>query len=754
MPESPTDLSDAPQIDNVEILGLIGRGGMSLVYKARQLELDRIVAVKVLQSQKLGGEAGIKRFQKEAKLSGALDHANIAKTISFGISNDSQPFMIMEYLEGSSLAEYLKQNGRLSLRRFKDTFLPILSALQAAHSAGLIHRDIKPGNIMYCRSDSGNETVKLVDFGIAKSFADEENKSAALTATGALLGSPAYMSPEQCQSQPMDNRSDLYSLACVMYESLCGAPPFAADSALELMQKHSVEPPPTVQDFLKTIRANKDLAETIIWSLAKKPADRPQSAAEFSTRLQNALEGADLDRVPALGQSASPFSGKLKIIALLACFALFLICLKLLNPSQSGLTQMPKPSADSGELDAFAMGEKNRKKELEIAEQRINKSAQIAPLLNLAVYYDREKKAELAIPYYVRLKNIKENEPGYPDRILIETYIGLAHCYKLTHEWNKAEPIYKRLLQIHENQFGFNGSELDRDLYDLGTCYDYEDKMDLAAATTLRLIDLRKNDGDSPEHVDEAWERLGNCYRRHDNGKEALAIYARLLKARKDSADRDAYASILYKMASCYEENHDWKNAVDFRRREIDLIQNEHLSGESLDKIYRSLADDCLLIGDPKDAISACYKAIAAREKISPHDTAFANHIKIRLARAYIEQENFAEAQKVFEALLKSDDKNLDRERGLFWNLDQIRDCCFKLHHDAESIPFQKRSLAIREKELGSNHPEISVRLKLLACTYDRLGEKQESAPLWQRVAKIDEAAKTTNSAAESPKKN
>ena len=319
--EASTDIAAAPEIDSIEILELLGKGGMSLVYKARQKQLDRIVAVKVLSKLAVRGEDGIKRFQKEAKLTSTLDHANIVKTISFGVSNDGQPYLVMEYLEGLSLADDLKQNGRLKLQKFKDVFLPTLSALNQAHQAGLIHRDIKPGNIMICRNDTGAETVKLVDFGIAKVFGEGETETQNLTKTGAVMGSPAYMSPEQCQGKTLDGRSDLYSMACVMYETLSGEPPFSGESSLDVMQKHSAEPPPTVSDLSRKIDIRKELANVTLWGLAKDPAARPQTASEFARKLNEVLERITLDKVPRLKATAGQGISRTKRIVLLICYA-------------------------------------------------------------------------------------------------------------------------------------------------------------------------------------------------------------------------------------------------------------------------------------------------------------------------------------------------------------------------------------------------------------------------------------------------
>lgn len=286
-----------PEIENIEILGLVGQGGMSRVYKARQTDLDRIVAVKVLT--RIADSDAIQRFKNEAINTSLLDHPNIVKTLSFGVAKNQQPFLLLEYLEGKSLAEIIKQQGSLDYRRFRNIFLPVLSALETAHKKDIVHRDIKPGNIMLCHDEFGKEQVKLVDFGIAKTFIDDAD-SQRLTKSGAILGSPTYMSPEQCEGKLLDKRSDLYSLSCVMYESLTGEPPFSGESLLEVMQKHVASPAPAVKEVLNKIEVNRDILKTVLWGLEKLPDARPASASSFADKLASALEKITLDRIPLL----------------------------------------------------------------------------------------------------------------------------------------------------------------------------------------------------------------------------------------------------------------------------------------------------------------------------------------------------------------------------------------------------------------------------------------------------------------------
>lgn len=288
-------MTDLPKIPRIEIIRLLGRGAMGSVFQGRHTDMDRLVAVKVLA--KITDEDAIVRFKREAQHTSLLNHPNIVKTLSFGVSEEQLPYLVLEYLQGHSLAEELKEHGRFSFERFRDVFLPILSALDMAHQQKIIHRDIKPANIMICTDPSGYRVPKLVDFGIAKEYGQNENAQA-LTKSGALLGSPMYMSPEQCQGKALDGRSDLYSLACVMYESLCGETPFSGESSLEIMQKHCLESPPTVSDLSRKIDIKKELAKITLSGLAKDPANRPQTAAVFAKELTAVLEKITLDRVP------------------------------------------------------------------------------------------------------------------------------------------------------------------------------------------------------------------------------------------------------------------------------------------------------------------------------------------------------------------------------------------------------------------------------------------------------------------------
>ncbi|MBX9723120.1 MAG: serine/threonine protein kinase [Candidatus Obscuribacterales bacterium] len=261
---------------------VLGQGGMGTVYLAYDKQLGRDVAIKMVDSSNMPNAH--ERFVREAKMLAALDHPNIVKLLSWGHNDEGQSFLVMEYLLGTVLADEIGEGKRLSSSRFQSIFFPILSALSFAHSKGIRHRDIKPSNIFLCNRQSF--CPMLIDFGIARQEDAESAQSAELTKTGQLLGSPTYMSPEQCKGQKADYSSDIFSLACVMYESLIGYPPQQGDTALDIMYKQSSVEHKHLEEIADSA-ASKRLGKLIDNCLSKDPEQRPQSAAELLAQLKD-----------------------------------------------------------------------------------------------------------------------------------------------------------------------------------------------------------------------------------------------------------------------------------------------------------------------------------------------------------------------------------------------------------------------------------------------------------------------------------
>ena len=265
-------------------LALIGEGGMSVIYKARHTLMDKLVAVKLLQGKLSSDAAGVKRFQNEAKAASRLDHPNVVTVYDFGILPHGSAYLVMDYLDGRSLGEIIKQDGPLEFARAAKLFVQICDGLALAHKQGVLHRDLKPSNIVIIK-DGDAEVAKIVDFGIAKLDMGGQGK---LTVTGEVFGSPDYMSPEQCMGQEVDCRSDVYSMGCLMFEALTGRTPHLGTNALETIFKHINEPPPA----LGTIAGVPATFNAIVnKALAKQPVQRYESMEALKVDIDRAAAG-------------------------------------------------------------------------------------------------------------------------------------------------------------------------------------------------------------------------------------------------------------------------------------------------------------------------------------------------------------------------------------------------------------------------------------------------------------------------------
>jgi serine/threonine protein kinase len=550
----PDDLAAAPCIENIEILSLLGKGGMSRVYKARQTQLDRLVAVKVLSGADAGCEEKSRRFLKEARLTSTLSHANIIKTISFGLTPDGQPYLVMEYLEGRSLQEELKMNGRLQLRMFRDIFLPVLSALGHAHESGLIHRDLKPANIMICSGQSGADTVKLLDFGIAKIFSEGTGAGGTgaggtgaggtgaderLTRTGALLGTPAYMSPEQCRNDPLDGRSDLYSLACVMYECLSGQPPFQGDSSLEIMHRHLTEPAPSLSSLRDKTDLSSELAAAVLRGLAKDPADRPQTAAEFSDGLAAALADCTLDRVPVMKSRVAVKSLLLPgVVVALACL-LALSGLAYFVQNRQKQLQSAK-AVVSGGSRLPAKWEIDRKRILELSQKSRSPDHSLLASQNadLAAAYAKHEMYSEAVTYFRRALSILEETHKPDDQELIPTLCRLADCLEKMENYAECEKFYRRALKIAEQGTEPYVPRIDSILIDLADCLDRQKNYKASLPVYKRSLSINEklyDDGivHDLRNIADALERLATCYKNSHDYARAEAVFNRAVKVRE-----------------------------------------------------------------------------------------------------------------------------------------------------------------------------------------------------------------------------
>ena len=330
---------NAELLDNkYQIEQLLGQGGMGAVYRATHLGTKRTVALKVIRPQLSAHDQFVARFRREAEAAGRLRHPNVVDVTDFGLAQTTAgpvAYLVMEYLDGCTLAEIVAEEGKLPIPWVVDILEQVCSAVEAAHHAGIIHRDLKPDNIWLEPNGRGGYTVKVLDFGLVKlSDSDHSASTAApaprfpvtesesetlfrgtseesatliksspfkssptesstthdenLTAVGSVMGTPYYMSPEQCRGEPLDTRSDIYSLGVVAYRLLTGETPFAG-APERVIELHKTAAPPPLRE--KNRKVPRKMARIVMSALAKDPAQRPQSAAGFASALRASWEG-------------------------------------------------------------------------------------------------------------------------------------------------------------------------------------------------------------------------------------------------------------------------------------------------------------------------------------------------------------------------------------------------------------------------------------------------------------------------------
>ena len=339
-----------------ELLEVRGRGGMGVVFRGRDRVLERVVAVKVLAAERAEDETFVARFEREARAAAALSHPNIAAVFDTG-RDDMTRFNVMEWVAGLSLAERVRRDGRLPPAQASGIAAAIADALEAAHSVGIIHRDIKPANVMVGDRDA----VKVLDLGIARAASD-----VSLTQTAMMLGSAPYVAPEVAHGRRADERSDIYSLGCLLYELLTGRPPFTGELPAAVVHQHISAVPRPPRELNPGVPAALDAL--VLQLLAKSPRARPQSARQVAQALRRPAHRstpapADPVADPSVPPTyvlarAHPFRPAAKpalaIVAVLACLGVVLLLVGSSSPRHRGRKPRVAPTRPAQTSTAHA----------------------------------------------------------------------------------------------------------------------------------------------------------------------------------------------------------------------------------------------------------------------------------------------------------------------------------------------------------------------------------------------------------------
>jgi predicted Ser/Thr protein kinase len=306
------DLVGQVVADRYHVVKKLGEGGMGHVYLAEHVKMGRRSAIKVMNPSLVHDHDAIARFNREASNASRLNHPNVCAIYDFGETPDGLIYLAMEFIEGEPLTDLVDRAGALPLARATDIFLQTAEALQAAHELGIVHRDLKPDNIMVTKGRGGGDTVKVVDFGIAKAI-DGDKSGQKVTKTGLVIGTPEFMSPEQISGDVLDGRSDLYSLALVFYHMLTGTLPFEATTAQETMIKRLTDEPAKLNEARPDLTFPPGLQAVLDTALARTPTERYQSVAKFAADIA-AVAGRPSGGWGGRGRAVPPTDAKTELL--------------------------------------------------------------------------------------------------------------------------------------------------------------------------------------------------------------------------------------------------------------------------------------------------------------------------------------------------------------------------------------------------------------------------------------------------------
>lgn len=323
----PAAVSDGwvPKLDDqkYEVLERIGEGGMGTVFKIRHRQLKRLFAMKVMKSDASGyDKIRVERFDQEAKAASGLTHQNLVGIQDYGVTADGAPYVVMEYIEGQTIYEIIEEKGPFTDTTALDIFIQVCEGLNYAHSKNIVHRDLKPSNIILS-TENGKLRARILDFGIAKVNNPDNQQARNLTQTGELIGSPQYMSPEQCMGYKLDGRSDIYSLGCVMFEMLTGRKLFIGESTMAVMFMHMNERAPLFRTVAGAPKIRSELERIVLQTLEKEPEGRYQNADDLKNDLLLVKSGKN--PVKEVSQSKRRFKSILAVFKNVALLTLVLL---------------------------------------------------------------------------------------------------------------------------------------------------------------------------------------------------------------------------------------------------------------------------------------------------------------------------------------------------------------------------------------------------------------------------------------------
>jgi len=661
--------------DKYHIVSLLGSGGMSAVYKARHSLMDRMVAIKILVASDV---ASLKRFQLEAKLVSSLKHHNIVTVFDFGISPQGQPFLVMDFLEGHSLEVEIGKFKHLTVLRSVSIFCQACDALYYAHKRDLIHRDLKPSNFMIV-TEENEDVLKLVDFGIAKHIAGEGDGHK-LTKPGMVMGSPVYMSPEQCLGRKLDQRSDIYSLGCVMYECLTGKPPLIGDTVVETLHKHVHEAPRSFASVNPAFISIPEQLENIVFKcLERDPDKRYPSMLELWTDLelfQNSLKPAtritQTDLV-AMKMPATLTSNPIEYVKENNAGLILIVVSSILLTCVFSYSQLRPKLAE--------------KSQPEISYQQAKEAGNAA--------FGKANYAEAAKHFKEASKAAEKFDAEDPR--LSEALNDLGNMYFREDYYPEAEHAFKNALRLRTDIFGKSSLPAAESMADLGMVYCVENKIAQAQQLLDDALAIRKaNAGaDSLAYADSL--------------KDLAALYNKI------GREKDAFSSL--------------QKAMNIRSKTLGSMDPGNLETQI------SLAMAYQLRGDLQKA-NELY-GMAHRTALRSYDSGNPIVADAIVGMASIDflQKKYEDADRLFQEALEIRQKALGNKNV---KTAEILSCLGVLKQtqgqDEAAEPFFKEALEVKEAALGPDDGEVKRSARLYAENLRNLNRGKDADALEERM--------------------
>lgn len=527
----------------------IGQGGMSGVYKAQDLRNGKTVAVKLLLPHLVTDAVSFARFQLEEKAASSLHHPNIVNIFDFGALPNGQPFIVMDYLDGTGLQDAIKMLRSLPVERSVMIFTQLADALECAHKNGVLHRDLKPSNVLLLHQGPFTDVVKIVDFGIAKLMPREGAESLHLTKTGEVFGSPFYMSPEQCRGEKVDARSDIYSMGCLMYEVLAGDPPLVGNNLMETLLKHLSETPASFATACPDSKIPERLEKIVFKSLHKDPDQRYQSMAALRSDLDDCLANSEagwftrariklellrLKMVPFVSSREKKFAVGFVAMAVLG-FCLFSM---LANIYMRDSKQMPP-----GPGKPWAIPQVQKAQEMPGFETSAAVAARI-----LRTYEDGPERGSLEHLSELR-KYAEYNEKN-------------GHI-------TEALTAYKRIYELNRQLDSPNSISTLQALSDYGACLSRAGENQEAEGVYKQLVSQTRRRSLTPSNeYFEALNKLADEEMKLKHYQDAQPLYeaviGNVVKRRHDISDPQTYATLLCRLADCLRLSGNYERAIEF----------------------------------------------------------------------------------------------------------------------------------------------------------------------------------------------